>query len=193
MNFKGFDISEFTCTMEYTLPISRKYITENLTPENEVYKDNYIEYIIPLTSRLTEENGNIDLQLTFTKVDLNDEGKKVNYVIKTKTTSISITPITNWSDIIPDESLTALDNRLLAIDGQIKAINELQGSINSSIPDDLTLTDDLLQLTHKGEAVGEGVKIFVVDEDYVSNDVADGNHDGVLDIDTIVETVEMGG
>jgi hypothetical protein len=191
-DFKGFNIADFTFTLEYILPVSRKYVSETLVAEEEIYKDSYLEYVIPVTSRLSEEAGDIELKITLSNVGLDENGKKTQYLIHSKETSVTITPLTNWSDIIPDEALTALDNRILALDGQIKALNELQGNISASIPDDLGLTEGLLQLTHKGNAIGEGVKILAIDEDYVQDDADDGASDGVVDIDNLM-IVEMGG
>jgi hypothetical protein len=183
--YNDLDMREFTCTMEYVKPISKKYTTETLVPEEELYKTDYIEYKIPLTSKLSEENGNIELQLTFTKVELDEDGNKKLYDRKTQPTTVTITPITNWSDLITDEALTALDNRLLAIDGQIKAINELQGDINTRIPNDLALTDDTLQLTIDGEVTGEGVKLLTIDEEIAQDDAEDGNNDGIIQLQPV--------
>jgi hypothetical protein len=190
--YNDLDMREFTCTMEYVKPISKKYTTETLVPEEELYKTDYIEYKIPLTSKLSEENGNIELQLTFTKVELDEDGNKKLYDRKTQPTTVTITPITNWSDLITDEALTALDNRLLAIDGQIKAINELQGDINTRIPNDLALTDDTLQLTIDGEVTGDGVKLLTIDEEIAQDDAEDGNNDGIIQLQPVEDENETG-
>jgi hypothetical protein len=185
--YNTIDMRGFTCTMEYLKPISKKYVTETLIPEEELYKTDYIEYKLPVNSKLSDEDGNIEIQLTFTKVELDEDGNKKQYVRHTLSTIVSITPITNWSDLIPDDALTALDNRILAIDGQIKALNELQGDINTRIPDDLSLTDDLLQLSVNGDTIGNGVQILVMEEDHVQADADDGTVDGVIDLDETVE------
>jgi hypothetical protein len=183
--YNSIDMRDFTCTIEYVYPISKKYKTETLVADEDLYKDNYIRYTIPVNSKLSEQAGNVELQLTFTKVELDEDGNKQQYVRHTKSTIIPITPITNWSDLITDESLTALDNRILAIDGQIKALNELQGDISAKIPDDLKLTKDLLQLTIDGEAVGDGVQILTLDEEQVQEDVSDGNNDGIIQLPSV--------
>lgn len=175
------DMTDFTCTMEYVMPISKKYKTETLI--GEAYKEDFIEYKIPLDSKLSQEAGDIELQLTFTKVELNDDGQKVQYVRHTQTANVPITPITAWSDIIPDEALSGLDNRILALDGQIKALNELQDSIIDKTPDDLVKTDDLIQLSKDGEPMGKGITILNIDN---TDDILDGNNDGVIDIDKIL-------
>ena len=37
--YKGIDMSDFTVTMEYILPVSREYTTETLVKSAELYKE----------------------------------------------------------------------------------------------------------------------------------------------------------
>jgi len=67
--YKGINMAEFTVMMEYVLPVSREYITEVLVKKEELYKDK-LEYILPFDTCLTREAGDIEVQLTFLKVDL---------------------------------------------------------------------------------------------------------------------------
>lgn len=122
------DMSEFNVTMEYILPISRKYCIETLILSDELYKDR-LEYILPFDTKLTSEAGDIEIQLTFTKVEMGEDGSDKSIVRKTGSTTITILPISAWSDFIPDDALTSLDQRLIKLDSQIKAISEMQDEI----------------------------------------------------------------
>jgi len=73
----------FTAVLEYRLPVSKAYHTEILVVQPEIYKDDYLEYRLPFDTNLTAEAGEIELQLTFTKAILNDDGTTTQYVRKT--------------------------------------------------------------------------------------------------------------
>ena len=97
--YKGLDMSDFTVIMEYILPVSKKYITEILIKSNEPYNSKInkemLEYTLPFDTKLTREPGDIKVQLTFTKVDLDEYGNNRQYVRKISETTIHITPIIN--------------------------------------------------------------------------------------------------
>ena len=122
--YKGYTMSDFTATLEYILPVSREYKTETLVLSEDLYKDR-LEYILPFDTNLTKEAGKVELQLTFTCVEMDSNGDGIQRVRKTSPTTIEIIPISAWADIIPDSALSALDQRLIKQDAQIKALAEL--------------------------------------------------------------------
>ena len=169
--YKETDMSDFTVMMEYVLPVSKKYKTEILEKSDELYKD-MLEYKLPFDTALTSEPGDIEIQLTFTNVTLDADGKNTQYVRKVGPGSIKIVAISTWSDIIPDEALSAVDQRLLAAQAMIKALNEQNNTIMKSKADSLRYKDNLLQLTAQGSPIGTAVKI--VSSDSGSTDPDDG-------------------
>ena len=158
--YKELNIADFTVTLEYVLPISKKYKVETLIKSDELYKER-LEYKLPFDTNLTREYGDIEIQLTFTKVDLDEEGKDIQYVRKTSTTSITIVPISAWSDVIPDEALTDLDQKILKTDAQIKELREMQENILVEKADNLVLDEENkeLYLTAEGNQIGNKVKL----------------------------------
>ena len=158
--YKELNIADFTVTLEYVLPISKKYKVETLIKSDELYKER-LEYKLPFDTNLTREYGDIEIQLTFTKVDLDEEGKDIQYVRKTSTTSITIVPISVWSDVIPDEALTDLDQKILKTDAQIKELREMQENIFVEKADNLVLDEENkeLYLTAEGNQIGNKVKL----------------------------------
>ena len=158
--YKELNIADFTVTLEYVLPISKKYKVETLIKSDELYKER-LEYKLPFDTNLTREYGDIEIQLTFTKVDLDEEGKDIQYVRKTSTTSITIVPISAWSDVIPDEALTDLDQKILKTDAQIKELHEIQENILVEKADNLVLDEENkeLYLTAEGNQIGNKVKL----------------------------------
>lgn len=169
--YKETDMTDFTVMMEYVLPVSKKYKTEILEKSDELYKD-MLEYKLPFDTALTSEPGDIEIQLTFTNVTLDADGKSTQYVRKVGPGSIKIVAISTWSDIIPDEALSAVDQRLLAAQALMKALNEQNNIIIKSKADSLRYKDNLLQLTAQGTPIGTAVKI--VSSDSGSTDPEDG-------------------
>lgn len=175
------DMTDFTVNLEYMLPVSKQYKSEILTKSEDLYKDEYLEYILPFDTKITSEVGDVELQLTFIKADMDADGNSIQYVRKTSPTVIKILPIAKWSDIIPDEALNAVDQKILAIDARINEIAGIEEALESVVPDDLALSDDnVLQLSVKGTPTGNGVEIYVPDDD------EDSVSDGIKDLDEIV-------
>ena len=163
--YKGLDMSDFTVTMEYILPVSKKYITEILVKSNEPYNSKInkemLEYTLPFDTKLTREPGDIKVQLTFTKVDLDEYENNIQYVRKISETTIHITPISAWSDIIPDEALNAIDQRIIKTNAQIKALEELNEVTAITKADNIKLDEETndIYLTANGEKIGDSINL----------------------------------
>lgn len=149
----------FTAVLEYRLPVSKAYHTEILVVQPEIYKDDYLEYRLPFDTNLTAEAGEIELQLTFTKATLNDDGTTTQYVRKTLPTQIVITPIASWADMIPDAALTALDQRIIALDLAQEQLAQLAQLLNTGKADNIVIEGDQLQLTSNGVKIGDAVTV----------------------------------
>lgn len=158
--YKEMDMSDFVVTMEYILPISREYRTEILVQSPDLYKEK-LEYKLPFDTCLTKEHGKIEVQLTFTKLELNPDGDSVQYVRKTSPTTITIVPISVWSDIIADDALTALDQRILQTQAMIEAVNDMNEYLDEVKADNIIFNneDKYLQLTSHGKPIGDKIKI----------------------------------
>lgn len=180
--YKGIDMSGFTATLEYLLPVSREYHTETLVKSADLYKEK-IEYKLPFDTNLTKEAGNIEIQLTFIKVGMDADGKDIQMVRKTSTTTIKILPISAWSDIIADDSLTALDQRLLQAEAMINAANEMYNTIgemaqyiDENKADNITYNeeDNYIQLTANGTPIGDKITLKTVGTNVASIEVNEG-------------------
>ena len=154
------DMSIFSVILEYVLPISKSYHSLELVKDKEGYKE-YLKYVVPLDSNLSSEAGDIQLQLSFIYVGLDADGNGVQKVRKTKSAKLHITPIAAWADIIPDSSLSALDQRILKQDAQIKALANLAEILGENQVDNLVYDDinDTLQLTANGIGIGNKVSV----------------------------------
>lgn len=165
--YKEHDMSEYTVQLEYILPCSRKYCTEILSMSDEKYDDCHLKYTLPFDSNLTSESGSVELQLTFVKTELDENGKGIQRVRKTSTTTIEIVPIAAWADIIPDSALSAIDERLIKLDASMRAMNNYLDVVDNNRVDNLEYNDveETLQLTAKGTPVGNKVSVREILDD----------------------------
>ena len=168
--YKGLDMTDFTVTMEYILPVSKEYVSEVLVKSEELYKE-MLEYKLPFDTDLTEEAGEIEVKLTFSKVDLDENGNDIQYVRKISATSITIVPIESWCDIIPDKALDAIDQRIIKTDAQIKALIEANEITRIEKADNLVLDSENkeLYLTAEGNQIGDKVKLSDLGDEIVQS------------------------
>ena len=155
-----YDMTNATVMLEYVRPISRKYETEILELCDERY-NGFLQYKLPFDTNLTAEHGSLELQLTFVYTNLDVNGKGIQRVRKTSPTTIEIIPISAWSDIIPDSALSAIDERLIKVDAQIRALDEMNQVIADTKADNIKYNTDTneLQLTSNGNVIGDKVTI----------------------------------
>ena len=156
--YKDQNMTEFTVTMEYLLPVSREYRTENLVKSDALYKD-MLEYKLPFDTALTKKAGEVQMQLTFTRVEMDADGKTTQYVRKTSAESIVIVPVSAWSDVIADSALTALDQRLIQMEAIANSLDEMAQNLFETKADNLVYDNRQLQLTAAGERIGDAVTI----------------------------------
>lgn len=171
--YKGHDMSEFMATMEYLLPVSKELHTEQLTLSDELYKEK-LEYKVPFDTTLTKEAGKIEVQLTFTKIEMDEEGKTTQYVRKTSPASITIVPISAWSDIIADSALDGIDQRLIQTEAMINALNDLSQEIYDNKADNIVFNTNKIQLVANGKPIGDPVSLDEA-HDQLIDDSEDGN------------------
>lgn len=159
--YNNIDMTDASVMLEYLLPVSKKYETEILTLSEKRYNDCFLQYELPLDTKLSSEAGNIELQLTFVKTELDEHGNGIQRVRKTSATTIEILPIKAWSDIIPDAALSGLDQRLIKLDAQMRAMNDYLSVIDSSKVDNLVYNDadETLQLSANGVGIGDKVSV----------------------------------
>lgn len=178
-DYNEHSMSNFTVLLEYVLPISRKYRSEILTKSNEKYNGHLI-YRLPFDTTLTDEHGDIELYLSFISVELDHTGAPIQRVRKTSSTTITIVPISAWSDIIPDSALTVLDQRIIKTDAQIKALSDMSNALYYTKADDLRYNEESneLQLLSCGKEIGKKV---------VLNGTGESIKDGipVIDLDNM--------
>lgn len=203
--YNGHDMTGATVLLEYLKPVSKKYRTEILRLSDEGYED-HLKYLLPVDTEITDEAGSLELQLSYIYVDMDVDGNVVQKVRKTAPAlKINIVPISAWSDIIPDSALSSLDQRIIKMDAQIKAIDDMNAVLNDTKADNIVYEDNKLQLTANGNKIGNPVDIeqcnndciedgvpvvdfsnstdFVTPDDSVDTDNGDNLNDNVVEFD----------
>lgn len=155
-----YDMTGATVMLEYLRPISRKYETEILKLCDERY-NGFLQYKLPFDTNLTSEHGSLELQLTFVYTDLDANGKGIQRVRKTSPTTIEIVPISAWANIIPDSALNSLDQRLIVMNAQIRAIDEMNQIVADSKADNIKYNENenSLQLLSGDKEIGNKVTL----------------------------------
>ena len=156
--YKGIDMSNYTVMLEYVLPVSKNYKTEILQKSAELYK-NKLEQVLPFDTELTSEVGDIEIQLTFANTEMDSEGRITQYVRKVGPGVIHVVSINNWSDMIPVSALSSLDQRLLMMISQTKALNDQMNTVINNKADGLSYKNSILQLLSQGNPIGNAVKL----------------------------------
>lgn len=180
-NYDDLDMSATTVCLEYLTPISKEYKTEILTKSEELYKD-HLEFIVPIDTKLTKEAGNLELQLTFSMVTMDADGNVTQYVRKTSPTTITIIPIMAWSDVIPDENLTAVDQRLMVANTMIAQLADINEALADAIPDDIMIQNGKVYLSQNGQVMPNTIGADVVVPRTKDDD---GREDGLIELGEI--------
>ena len=180
------DLSTYIGTMQYTTATNDAYvdILESVDPSE---KDGFLEFKLPVTTRLTASSGKVTVRLVFTK---NDEETGIRHILKSSELDIPIIPWSDYYAYVPSDAFSSIDNKLLELDAKADKLKSVEDNIEMNTPNDLTLTEDILQLsrtdpdTEEKTLIGKGVEILIPG-DY---DHEDSDHDGVIDLDEIDKT-----
>ena len=158
--YNGYDMSQCVVTLRYLLPISREFKTETLVLSEDGYKE-YLKYTLPIDTNLSKEFGDIEMNLTFTLLDVDEAGNIVQHVRKTTNCIVTVTRIPDWDSIVPDSSLAALDQRIIMQSAQIKALESLANALDSNKVDNLVYneSEETLHLMAGDKVIGNKVSV----------------------------------
>lgn len=157
--YNGYDMSQCTVTMRYLRPISKEFVTETLVLSDRY--EEYLKYVLPVDTCLSKEWGDLELNLTFTMLDVDDSGNVVQRVRKTGNHILTITKLPDWDSVVPDSALSAIDQRIIMQSAQIKALESLAETLENAQVDNLVYNpkEDVLHLSSKGNVIGNKVSV----------------------------------
>lgn len=185
--YNEFDMKDFTAVIKYLLPISKRYKSEVLELSTDLYKDRY-EYVLPFDTGLTTEDGDVEFTVTFTKVEMDAEGNGTQYVRTTDDCSLTIVPISKWDDVIPDEALNAVEQKIVELSIQAQKLADAADIFDKTKADNIGINEDgSVQLKSHDEWIGNGVNVAIPG----TIDDEDQFMDGVVDLDSIYTEVQI--
>ena len=155
--YEGYDMSEFAAYIEI-VPPNQKYRSIHLDANEVSRKEGFLQFDFEVTSDLTLFSGNISMEMTFVKTD---EDTYKTYIRHTTSCSLFVTPIEKWSELIIDDALTDLDQRIALIEQGIKVASNLADNINSTKADNIKLDKETseLYLTANDKQIGDKITI----------------------------------
>ncbi|MCI7343263.1 MAG: hypothetical protein MSH33_04895 [Fusobacterium necrophorum] len=152
----------------------------------ELYKENYINCILPVGIELTKFAGDITMYISVMDVNIEDETKAE--VLHTNGITISITPLDDIYGFAPNESFQKMDQEILKLQAAIKANTILAEAIDQNKADDLSYEDNTLSLMANGKKIGTS---HVLDQQKEIDIVEFGDHEDLdtpsTDEDTFIE------
>ena len=156
--YHGYDMKECTATLKYILPNSKEYRREELVLSDKTFKG-YLKYELPITTEITKEAGRLNFRLTFTLLDLDNQGNIVQRVRQTDESYFDIVATPAWDSIVPDAALEGLDQRIIKMDAQMKVLSQIADTLDDNKADGLKYQDSALQLLANGKPIGNQVLI----------------------------------
>lgn len=124
INGADIDLTKFVATLEY-VDQANVVQTELLTKSEDLYKEKFIEYVLPVDTNVSKYAGEIELRLSLVHYDA-DTG--YNYALHTGHTKINVLPLSNWYKFVSDESIDVIDRKMSELDSKITALNEIVGA-----------------------------------------------------------------
>lgn len=174
--YKDLDMSTFTVRMEIRHTTIREPRTELLILSPEPYRGK-LEYKLSLDTYLTKDAGDVEVQLSFTKKDLDENGNEVQYVRRTSPTIITIVPLSAWSNFVTDETLNALDSAFLQLESHLKYLEGISSAYSVEKADDIYLdkNENRVYARANGQNIGNGISI-----EELSDSIIDNSKDGLV-------------
>lgn len=158
------DMAKTNVVLEYVTPISRKYGTVILHPEEELYKGK-VQYLLPLDLKFTSEAGELELTINFSYLSMDTNGNYIEQVRPIGYTSLEITDTKNWSDYIPSADLDNIAQMML-LNQSIAEQNRVNIELmNDMMPTSIKKDDESIYLINEsGQKVGESISIDSIND-----------------------------
>lgn len=149
------NIMECTILLKYTDQGNVAH-TKKLIAESELYKDK-VRCLFDIDSDITRFAGDIIVSLSFLK--LNEKNGLNEEVLHSGECVITVLPLKNLYSFVADESLQFIDKTMLELEAKAKALEIMADSYDKNKADNLSYKNKKLQLTSKGELIGDPVEI----------------------------------
>lgn len=173
--YEDINLSDFTAVLKY-VDQGNEVHSEILIQDEELYKESYLRYTLPIDTNLTRFAGDIKLCLTLNKVDM-EEMKE--YSLNTGETTITIASLSDYYSFISDKSLSVIDQKVNELNVKLEAIDKMATTYDETKADNIKLDKDTseIYLTAHDKQIGD--KITIND---LGNVIAEETKDGLIPI-----------
>lgn len=173
--YEDVDLSDFTTVLKY-VDQGNEVHSEILIQDEELYKDSYLRYTLPIDTNLTRFAGNIKICLTLNKIDM-EEMKE--YSLNTGEITITITPLSDYYKFVSDESLSIIDQKVNELNVKLEAMDKMTTTYDETKADNIKLDKETseIYLTAHNKQIGD--KIAIND---LGNVIAEETKDGLIPI-----------
>ena len=183
--YEDMDMEPFQVTLQY-LDVGGTVHAEKLIRLSdgqggyEDYEDvdgnkTHMIYRLDVTSKLTLLSGDITIKLTMDYIDYeaqtesisdNEEAPAptpIHYVFNSDDTVITVKPIADYYSVVPDESLSYINNKIAELDAKQKALEETANTYMATKADNIELHVDrysqCIRLMSNGRPIGDEIDL----------------------------------
>lgn len=157
------NLADYNAVLKYVDP-NGNFHSEVLACDEEMYKD-YLRYVLPVTTKLTDVAGAVTVRITFIEFSDNEDEPEISK-LETNSTIIRINKPDGFSDWINGEDLEAYKAEI--------------AKLKDNMPTDLEIGEhENLHLVHEERQIGKGVEILMPTQ----FEELDSNKDGIWDVD----------
>lgn len=173
--YEDINLSDFTAVLKY-VDQGNEVHSEILIQDEELYKESYLRYTLPIDTNLTRFAGDIKICLTFNKVDM-EEMKE--YSLNTGETTITIASLSDYYNFVSDKSLSVIDQKVNELNVKLEAIDKMATTYDETKADNIKLNKETseIYLTAHDKQIGD--KITIND---LGNVIAEETKDGLIPI-----------
>ena len=193
-DYNGILMNECSAILFYRLPISGEWHSYELTPSEELYKNTYVEYQFSADTWLTQEYGDVQVEIRFYKVDLGGQIKVEQYVRKATDGVIHISRSQDWASCVADSLLDTYDQRIIQLmmlqNRQDEMIAESIMNSASGIEKDEE-SNEIYLVNNMGEKMGSSVIDETSDINGVPVVELTDDEFGIPEDDTVDNVVEI--
>lgn len=184
--YNELNMEDYKAYLEYLTPINHKHNYAELEIFNNNYKNDYLLYRLSIDTDLTSEVGNVEFYMHFVQVTMNEDGQVITPVRQIDAFTMPVFPIANWF-AAPDEALSALDQRLIAMQEVIMANADMQSTAVNQKLDGLKLDVEAKEIYGTSNGVKKGSAISL---EKLGDAIAENTEDGMIVINTFDEEEE---
>lgn len=153
-SYEDIDLTDAIVELKYLDQANVPHV-EILQKDEELYKGR-IRCTLPVDTNLTKYAGDVSIRITLTKINYETN---TQYVLHTSEAVITILPIRDYYNFVPNESLEFVDRIVGALESKMDALDAMTNVCAENRVDDLAISDNKLHVSANGKLLGNGVTI----------------------------------